>query len=109
MNQPTEAPRMPKNRTLAQFNALVPALISPLFLAIVASRLPMNTGMNSLGVMSAVARAYADGSTVGNVDMAPLLREYGSGHNRIMHSSFKPSSFSVSVSAANRLSLLIMR
>ena len=63
----------------------------------------------SLGDAIAVAKANIKGCTVGNVDIAPLEREYGSGHRRIMTSNFNPSCFKVSASAANRLSVSTSR
>src|SRR5271170_6491245 len=65
--------------------------------------------MNNLGVMRAVASAYVAGRTVGKVDIAPLVREYGRGQSRIIQRSLRPSCFRVEASAINRLSLAAMR
>ena len=54
--------------------ALVPVLICPPSSAMTAMRLPMKTWMRSLGDVIAVAAANARGWTVGNVDIAALLR-----------------------------------
>ena len=57
----------------------------------------------------AVAKAYINGWTVGNVDIPPLQIEYGSGHNRIMQSNFNPSCFRVKDRALKRLSFATSR
>ena len=74
-----------------------------------ASRDPMKTCIKSFGDVIAVARANCSGSTVGNVDIAPLDSEYGRGHNLIMHNSLRPSCFKTRASASNLLSLATSR
>ncbi len=81
----------------------VASIFSPL-LAIAANRVPMKIGMISLGVAAAVAIANMRGVTVGKVEIAPLDKEYGRGHSRIMMSSFTPSCFSTEAKASKRLS-----
>ena len=69
-----------------------------------AMRLPMKTWIMSFGEVIAVAAANARGWTVGNVDIAALLKLYGNGQRRIMHRILMPSCFRVKASASNRLS-----
>jgi len=58
----------------------------------------------SFGETMAVAKAYEAQWTVGKVAMAPLEREYGSGHMRIIMRSFRPSCLRVRARAAKRVS-----
>ena len=63
----------------------------------------------SFGETRAVARAKLPQCTVGKVAMAPLESEWGSGHIRIMMSSFRPSCLRVRARAAKRLSFATRR
>jgi hypothetical protein len=63
----------------------------------------------SFGDTMAVASAKLDQWTVGNVATAPLEREYGSGHMRIMTRSFRPSCLRVRARASKRLSFAMRR
>ena len=69
----------------------------------------MNACIMSFGVEIAVARAYVSGLTVGNVDIAPFVREYGSGHSRIMTKSLSPSCLRTRDRAAKRESFATRR
>lgn len=109
MNHPVNAPTMPPPIMLAQLIAFVLASIFSPLLAIAANRDPMKMCIINLGVTMAVASAYTEGFTVGTVDIAPFEIEYGSGHNLIMHRSFKPSCLSTKDSAANLLSFATSR
>ena len=109
MNQPVNTPSMTPKVILAQFTTLVVVSIFSPFFAITASRDPTKIAMNSFGVAAAVARANINGFTVGKVEMAPFEMLYGSGHRRIMNSSFRPSCFSTSDRASNRLSFATSR
>lgn len=60
------------NMMLATLIAFVVASILFPLLAIAASRLPMKTWINNLGVTIAVARANIDGLTVSNVEIPPF-------------------------------------
>lgn len=94
---------------LIQFIAFVPVLIfSPLF-AIAASLDPMKIWIINLGETIAVASAYIKGWTVGKVDIAPFEIEYGRGHKRIMHKSFRPSCFNTKDKALNLVSFATSR
>ena len=64
----------------------------------------MKTWIKSLGEAIRVAKAKESGWTVGKVDIAALLNEYGSGQKRIMQRILSPSCFSVNANASNRLS-----
>lgn len=72
MSHAVKAPMKRPNMMLAQLIAFVVASILAPLLAIAASRLPMKTWINNLGVTIAVARANIDGLTVSNVEIAPF-------------------------------------
>lgn len=107
MYQPVKTPAATLTRILIMLTALEPVLISPPSSDNILSLLPIKVGTRNFGEMMAVARPYMSGLTVGKVETAPLHSEYGKGHKRIMHNSFKPSYLRVNDKAANRLSCFI--
>lgn len=109
MYNPVKRPIATVMIILIMLTALEPALIFSLFSERIRILLPMKAGTSSFGEIIAVASPYMRGWTVGNVDMAPLHTEYGSGHSRIIQRSARPSYLSVRARAANRLSFSIRR
>ena len=109
MNQPVKTPSMTPKVILAQFTTLVVVSIFSPFFAITASLDPTKIAISNFGVAAAVAKANIIGFTVGKVEIAPFEMLYGSGHRRIMNSSFRPSCLSTSDRASNRLSFATSR